>query len=114
MRMDALGYGCDYGNGSLDELLMDEVDESMADFLLSLFLLSSSRAGYQASRPSAYGCFYEQVDDRVFSYFFFFSLSSGTGRWWSLMDGRGTKGAMFQFSIRCMKRRHACPTPWQR
>ena len=23
----------------------------------------------------------------------------GTGRWWSIMDGRGEKGAMFRFSV---------------
>ena len=57
--------------------MMDEVDDSMPFFLFLFFLL---REQGTRSRPSVYGCFYDQVDDRVFSYFLsFFFTEQGVG-----------------------------------
>ena len=83
---------------------MDEVDHSMPFFLFSLFVFASRIPG--PVRPSVYGFFYDQMDDRVVSYFlFFFSRNR------ALVVNNGRKGyKRGDVSVfRCMGRCHARP-----
>ena len=90
--------------------MTDEVDDSMLAFSFSFFSILLREQGTR-SRPSVYGCLYEQLDDRVFSYVPFF-LSSWNR---ALVANNGREGGKRgrRFSIRLYGTMSRVPAPWQ-